>query len=178
MLKKAKLAYQKGYRMNAKGDIFGLQGQLMKLRKGTNGYLCFNFWANNKKQTICAHRLQAYCLFGEELYKNNMQVRHLDGNPLNNMIDNISIGTQSDNMMDISSNIRRYKAVTAGHARSLLTKNNVITIRQLREQKQYTYAQIRALYPMAKSTLSYILNYKTWKFIEIKFGTEGSLKIG
>lgn len=104
-------AYLKGYRMTKEGDVISKKGNVLKLfnrGRGRHGtYLAFNFRYAKGKITINAHRLQAFQKFGLKLLKKDIVVRHLDGNAMNNSWDNISIGTASDNMMDVDPVIRK-----------------------------------------------------------------------
>lgn len=46
------------------------------------------------------HRLQAYQKFKDKIYEDNIVVRHLNGNSLDNTFNNIGIGSPSDNAFD------------------------------------------------------------------------------
>jgi hypothetical protein len=114
-------AYLKGYRMTIEGDVISKRGNKLKLfnrGKGRHGtYLAFNFRHGSNKITINAHRLQAFQKFGMKLLEEDMVVRHLDGNAMNNSWHNIAIGTASDNMMDRDPESRRAHAL---HAQSFI----------------------------------------------------------
>lgn len=156
-------AYKRGYRVNADGSVAGIRKSKIKLRTDTDGYLRFSVRHPEIGQfPIRVHALQAYQKFGEKVFCDDIQVRHLNGNRKDNSLDNIEIGTASDNAMDISKSIRRSRAKKAGRSKSSMTTSDVEKIRELRETLGYTYQQIMKIYPMAKSTLSYICNYTTW----------------
>lgn len=44
--------------------------------------------------------MQAYQKFKDKIYEDNIVVRHLNGNSLDNTFNNIGIGSQSENMFD------------------------------------------------------------------------------
>lgn len=71
----------------------------------------------------------AYMKFGDKIYEHGMVVRHLDGNHFNNCFDNIEIGTQTDNIMDIPKEIR------SNHSKN--TDRTHYTIEQIKEFKSY-----------------------------------------
>ena len=73
--------------------------------------LCSAIRINKKHARFRFHRFMGYLKFGDEIYTKGMQVRHLDGNPLNNSWDNIAIGTQRDNTYDIPKEKRLQSAL-------------------------------------------------------------------
>lgn len=48
---------------------------------------------------VAVHRLIAQTFIGT--CPNGQEVRHLDGNPLNNKVDNLAYGTRSENILDV-----------------------------------------------------------------------------
>lgn len=160
-------SYEKGYRVSKDGDVISPKGYVRKLHVKTNGYYGFSIYYENDKKSrdVLVHQLQAYQLFGKKIFNRDVEIRHLDGNTLNNKSENLSFGNRHDNIMDISSKKRSQMAKNAGRTNSSLTKNNIKDIRNLREKHGYTYKQLIEKYPMSKSTMSYICNYKTWQDI-------------
>lgn len=118
-LESVKFAYDKGYCVDDIGNVY-YHNKLRKLRSH-NGYKRFSFRHDGKIIHVKVHQLQAYQKYGDEIFKENIVIRHLNGNPSDNSYDNIAIGTASDNMMDIPENIRKAKAL---HASSFTIKYN------------------------------------------------------
>jgi len=142
------IALQKGYSIDKEGKVFK-NGVALKLRKRTNGYLGFHI-RKGKEIKIDCHRFQAYAKYGKLMLSVGIQVRHRDGDPLNNTFDNILIGTQSDNMMDIPKEKRQ---INASHP-----KYNHRIIRTDREMGM-TYKEIMEKHSiLSKGTVSYIIN--------------------
>lgn len=54
-------------------------------------------WANGKEHTFLVHRIMAVTFLGEPSAP-NMTVNHIDGNPLNNVIENIEWVTRAENI--------------------------------------------------------------------------------
>lgn len=160
-------AYEKGYRVNKDGDVISPEGSVRKLWVKTSGYYGFSIYYEDDKKSrdLLVHQLQAYQLFGKKIFNKDIEIRHLDGNPLNNKAENLSFGNRHDNIMDIPLKKRSRMAKNAGRTNSSLTKSDVKDIRSLREEQGYTYKQLIEKYPMSKSTMSYICNYKTWQDI-------------
>ena len=105
--KREKILFDKGYYVDKQGNLYNPKGvQIVGTikssgRRGTGVKI-----NDNKVHHIAFHRMVAYAKYGDRMYDDNMLVRHLDGNPLNNSWDNIAIGTPHDNMMDIDKDIR------------------------------------------------------------------------
>lgn len=85
--------YSKGYRIDKEGTVTSNKGKKLKLTLDYSGYLRIG-----KRFRI--HRLQAYTKFGDKIYEKGQVVRHLNNNKLDNSWNNISIGTQKENLND------------------------------------------------------------------------------
>ena len=148
-------AYAKGYRIDFNGEV-SYKNRIVKGWINNTGYRCFVYRDNNSEIKHCNyHRLQAYQKFGDAIYEENILVRHLDGNKLNNSINNIEIGSTHDNMMDQPKNVRKEKAIKA-------TKNMIKwdykKIRKMHEDG-LSYREIMVKTGItSKGTLSYIIN--------------------
>jgi hypothetical protein len=110
-----KIAKDRGYRIDEKGDVFSPYMKL-NLMKNAGVYLFFTIKINGKCHKVMAHRFQAYFKYGDRVFEKGIVVRHLNGNSMDNSEDNITIGTQSDNMMDIPKELRISHAQKAGDA--------------------------------------------------------------
>lgn len=108
------IANKRGYKITKDGIFYGPTGK--KLIKNNKGYSYASIQINGGNKSVYAHRLQAYQKYGEDIYNEGMLVRHLDGDKTNNSYDNIAIGTNRDNMMDVPKEIRVKRARTAGYA--------------------------------------------------------------
>lgn len=106
-------AHKRGYRITDDGVILNPQGIILR---GTfyNDYWHFTIKISGRSKRVRFHRLQAFQKYGEQIFDPELQVRHLDGNSQNNTYDNIGIGTQSDNMMDMTFEARSAKGKLAG----------------------------------------------------------------
>lgn len=77
-------------------DWYALKGHKTK-----KGYSTVSLCHDNRKVTKSVHRLICMAFHGMPS-KNSMQVRHLDGNPENNLPSNLAWGTQQENWQDRS----------------------------------------------------------------------------
>lgn len=75
-------------------DWYSLTGHLTG-----NGYLSISMCHKNKKVTANIHRLICMAFHGQPTSMSH-QVRHLDGNPSNNLPSNLQWGTQAENWHD------------------------------------------------------------------------------
>lgn len=105
-------AYKKGYRI-VNGEIVYKQNKING-KLGRNGYRLIGIRNElGARVNVGVHRLMAYQKYGDEIFKKGIQVRHYDGDKLNNLDENILIGTCSDNQMDIKQSVRIERAIRA-----------------------------------------------------------------
>lgn len=154
-------AFRKGYRIAPNGTVLSPKGKERKTFRLEDGHLSFNVCFNKQTRLIKVHRLAAFQKFGNNMFAEGVEVRHLDGNPANNDLANIAIGSHSDNMMDMRAVDRRAKAQKAANARRKLSDDEVRSLRQDRADG-YTYDQLCQRYGISKSTISYVVNRKTY----------------
>lgn len=149
-----KKAFEKGYRINNKGEVIGLKGQVVGFTQ-TNGYPTFKVRdVDNKNLNVSSHRLQAYQKYGDKIYDDGIVVRHLDGDKHNNTKDNIAIGSYSENYMDQPENVR---ASRAKHAASFLKKYDNEEIKKFHSEHG-SYAKTMERFNISsKGTLHHIL---------------------
>jgi hypothetical protein len=148
-------AYKKGYRI-INGEIFNPKGKRLK-GYVKQGYLNFNLKFGPNSVSIKVHRFVAYQEFGDETFNSNLVVRHLDGNSLNNSIENLALGTDSDNQFD------RHPYVRAVHALKTSWQNRILDDEKLKEFKKdrqsgMSYNQLMKKYGISsKGTVSFII---------------------
>ena len=102
--------YNRGYKIDEKGNVYNLDGTVKKIqiadKRANTKYYSFGVKIDNRIYRCKVHRFQAYVKYKDLIYKEKICVRHLDGNSLNNSIDNIEIGSWTDNRLDIKKEIR------------------------------------------------------------------------
>jgi len=148
-------AKKKGYYVDDDGKVFSSKKQL-SLRKAQNRYY-FTIRYYGQRTTISVHKFVGYLKYGDIIFNDGVVVRHLDGDSLNNSWENIGIGTQSDNMMDIPQAVRIKKAINASSKRRRFSNDDVQQIICDRKSGM-TYQKICEKYNTSKSTLSYLFN--------------------
>lgn len=80
------------------GRTYLYRGRVLKLRKGRDGHLRINLCKDGKLKTKFVHRMVLEAFVGP--CPEGMECLHIDGNPANNCVDNLSWGTRGENMLD------------------------------------------------------------------------------
>lgn len=152
-----KTAIEKGYIVDDEGKIT-FDGRERKLNLCTKGYPNFTIRVDGgKTRRIWVHMLQAHKKFGDKIFDKNIEIRHLDGIRHNNSIDNIAIGSHSENMNDIPKEIRLKNAINASYQNRKFDDETVKKILKDREDG-FTYKMLTEKYKVGKSTLSFLFN--------------------
>lgn len=156
-------AWNKGYRYNSIGEIISPSGKKLKQQFRCD-YPEFSIKSVllGKSVHIKVHRFIAYDKFGDIIFNDNIQVRHLDNDPSNSSPDNLDIGTPSQNMMDRNSRDRKQHAQLAASYVRKLTNEEAANIIRLHFSCGWTFKRIAEKYNLAKSTISYIVNGRTY----------------
>lgn len=96
-----RFAFEQGCRISPCGTIATTgDGKRKTLWPDKNGYLHFTIYGPSGRRPIAAHRLQAFQKYGEGIYEEGLEVRHLDADQGNPSEANIVLGTKSQNAMD------------------------------------------------------------------------------
>jgi hypothetical protein len=95
--------YEDLYRVSDEGKIWSepratTRGGLLKHIIGTRGYHWVTLTKDGKQCRFQVHRL--VLLAFDKPCPEGLEVRHLDGDPGNNFLDNLKYGTHSENMRD------------------------------------------------------------------------------
>lgn len=158
-------AYNKGYRVLDDGSVSGINVSKRKLNL-EDGYYTISLRIKDTTHTnIPVHKLAAFQKFGNEIFKDGIEVRHLDNNSLNNKPENIGIGTHSINCMDKSVETRLDSAIKASVNNRKFSDLEMIEIKNF-YRKIRSYKLTMEMFDISsKGTLHYILNteYKTKK---------------
>lgn len=131
--------------------------------KETNGTVCsstgyLRFKLNKKLMQV--HQVLAVLYFGEKCI--GMEINHKDGNKMNNCKDNLEPITKKENVDHQWKN----GLASSKHAQ-ILTDDQVIYIRSvfISKNRKYGISALSKKLGVAKSTVSNVVNYKTYKDI-------------
>lgn len=145
---------KRGYTVSEEGIAYNPKGEKVG-HLGSGGYKRLKVRINKKGVGVKIHRLQAYQKYGDKIYGEGVVVRHLDGDKLNNSWDNILIGTNSDNQMDIPEQIRIKRALTAT---SYIRKYDKEEVKNFHKKEKSYKKTMEKFNISSKGTLNYILN--------------------
>ena len=145
-----------GYWINKNGEVWsGYKQGLMKLRVKKDGYLCIDI-RRPKRRKGFVHKLVLETFIGP--CPDNMECRHLDGNPKNNNVKNLCWGTRIENSQD---------RILHGRAKKKLTEEKIKKIFYLRNVRLFTHQKIADIFKVCRQTITDILNKKLWKQVEV-----------
>jgi len=149
-----KTAYDKGYRVTDDGILLGVNGLPKSARPCKRGYQNSTIKIGNACRRLYVHRLMAYQKYGEAMFDSGIHVRHLNGVSTDNRIENIAIGTASENTMDKPESVRQ---LVSSQANRVFSDEQVKRILKDRAEGA-TYKELKERYGAPKSTLSYLFN--------------------
>lgn len=124
--------YENLYKISNLGRVkslyrMGANERICKLHIGTRGYLEVNISKNNIRKKVRVHRLIAEAFIPNP--ENKPEVNHIDGNKLNNSIENLEWVTRSENIQHSFKIGLNYGRKGAKHKRSrkiINTTTNII----------------------------------------------------
>lgn len=124
------------------------------------GYVQINLYVNKHQYIKHVHVLILTAFCG--LRPIGMECRHLDGNKLNNHLDNLCWGTRRENVDDRLKH-GGYLVGEDVHT-SKLTADDVLQIRELR-QYGLSCIEIGKRYGVSRNSIYDIINHKRWKHL-------------
>ena len=156
-------AVQRKVRNSSVGGFRNLPEKILKTRI-ENGYYSLTLNKGVKQLFICIHRLVAIAFIPNP--ENKRCVNHLDGNKLNNNVNNLKWSTHSENekhAYQIGLKISHRVSINQGEKSSFskLKENQVIEIYYLNEKRK----ELAKKYNVNQSSIDNIKNKKTWKHI-------------
>lgn len=137
-------------------------GKLLKLQI-YKGYYRLMLYNKGEKKRFLIHRLVAFLFLGPPPI-NKTVVNHIDGNKLNNSVENLEWVTHQENTLHARDVLGTMK-LGENQSQSKLTDIDVINIRMLVSEKQKTKKEIAAIYNVDPSLIASIASGKDWKHI-------------
>lgn len=157
------------YRVGTDGSFWGFHRHWKRWRKihlkpKKNGYLIANLWTPNGTRTVTLHTLILEAFV--ELRPEGMVCRHLDGDRLNNRVENLRWGTYKENTADAIQHgtLPRFP-VRRGESnnKSKLTDAKAREIRQLYATGDYSQADLGKLFGVSQVAIWQVTSGKTWR---------------
>lgn len=150
-------AYNRGYRMLNNGILLSPNSKKINGSITRDGYYETGIRINGKTCKFRLHRLQAYQKYNNKIYNNGIVVRHLNGNCKDNSYDNICIGTDKDNKMDMPKNKVLELAINAS---KYVTKYSNLDVIKIKEYYKLTKSYKKTMTEFgisSKGTLYFII---------------------
>lgn len=146
-------AVAKGYTIQNEEPVYKNK---VRSRHMLNGYyVVYIRDLSGFNRRVFIHRLVAFYKYGSKIFESGIVVRHLNGNPLDNSISNIAIGTAKDNSNDRDKGSMRRCAINA--SQSVIKHNHSEVIAAYK--KLGTYEKVmKKLGITSKGTISFIIN--------------------
>lgn len=105
------------YLIDKNGNIFSAKSNKVLKQKISKGYFVVCLCVKNKKYSLLVHRLVAKAFIENTL--NKLEVNHIDGNKLNNSVENLEWCTSSENKFHAYKNGLSKKRLGANHPMSI-----------------------------------------------------------
>ena len=152
------------YAVDDQGNIFSLPKKtrkgirILKSIVGKNGYPMLDLCKDGQIKRFLVHRLIAQTLLPNP--NNKEQVNHINGNKLDNRLENLELNTRSENQKHaIKIGLRSAKGEKNSQCK--ITEQEVLYIRNSEEKGSILAKKLN----ISQTTISQIRNGKTWTHI-------------
>lgn len=146
-----------------------VNNRLLKQRVSETGYyvICISLGSRNNKKTIRVHKAIAEAFIPNP--ENKPQVNHIDGNKLNNCVNNLEWVTASENIQHAFDNGLNKPKRGYEHSSSKLTKEDVLFIRKnyMPRDKEFGCRALARKYDVDHMQIVNIIKNKTYKNVEL-----------
>jgi hypothetical protein len=153
--------YEGLYSIDKSGNVYskrswrGVRNRILIPSKNEYGYLRVFLTKNGVTKGITVHKLMATTFLGER--KENMQVRHLDGNKENNNLSNLIYGTALENAKDRKLHLKTAFGEKIGSSK--LSAQDVLNIRN----SNLSQKELSKKHNVSIANISMIINFKSRK---------------
>ena len=127
------------------------------------GYRVVSLSDSETKKLKSIHRLVAIAFIPNPL--NKPEVNHIDGNKLNNRVDNLEWVTSSENQIHAHKIGLQPEMFGEGHPNSKLTETDVLKIREEYKNGKLQ-REIAEEFGICRQNVSDIVNFKLWKRVK------------
>jgi Fic family protein len=142
--------YETKYTVSNQGRVHSLlKEKFLSPTSNGKGYLSVQLGRNSRKYV---HRLVGAAFLG---MSPGQEINHKDLNKSNNCVENLEIVSRQQN--------QQHMILNGKHNKAKLRPEDIISIFKIKEQNPcYTLKEIGQLFGVGKSTISSVLNKKTW----------------
>jgi hypothetical protein len=159
-----------GYRPQADGTVIGPSGKVRKMRltqvgRGGGERYYITARVDGKGRNLSVHRLVCEAFHGPAPFP-GAQVRHLDGNRLNNQACNLAWGTVAENRADRDAHGTTARGERHGCAK--LTERQVRQIRERYAAGGVTQTHLAKEYGVGQPMISDIVTRRRWASLDLE----------
>lgn len=151
-------ALKEGYKVTSTGEVIGKRGRVLKKMVSNSGYYYINPKVSGRMRSILVHQI----VFVATIGKNVKQIKHIDGNKLNNQPGNLEESNRSHNMRHAYRTGLVVAASKEAHGMSKLTAADVKKIRLMYASGKYLQREIAESFGVCRQSVGYIVNPKLW----------------
>lgn len=151
------------YFIDENGQLYTDYGKIkMSNNYIRNGYISNTlYWIDGTKKQYNRHRL-TLMTFQPIENMNELQVNHIDGNKINNCLNNLEWATPQENTQHAWDNNKCEKIRGENHPLHKLTEQQVLEIKD-KIHKGYSLSQLAKEYNISRRTIERIRDKESWK---------------
>lgn len=158
--------FENNYQVSSLGRVRSIKEGKVHLLKGyirSNGYLQYCFWLNGQDSYHFGHRIVAKT-FCEKEKDGELDVNHIDGDKLNNRVENLEWVTRQEN---VSHAIKNGLVDNKGsnHGLSKLKESDVVDIRRLKGEG-FSSKDLSEKFNVSTTTVNSIVAMKSWRHVK------------
>lgn len=165
------VGYEGYYRISSHGRVMRIMpfrstyaGRILKPFTNSR-YYCVDLTRGNEgKQRHPVHRLVMFAFVGERPTPDT-HINHIDGDKLNNHIENLEYTTAKENIQHALKMGLRHAPAGESHYSTRLTQEQVIQIRVTYAAGGITYDRLGERFGLTRSAIYAIVKGRTWKHV-------------
>lgn len=154
--------FENEYGITVNGKIWSYKNRKwLKQYTSLRGYKRVDLYHKGCKSKHLVHRLVAQTFIPN--YEHKLQVNHIDGNKLNNNVENLEWCTNTENI----NHAKDMNLIKKGELKttSKLTDKNVIEIKRYLKLNTFTQVELANMYNISRGVISGIKNNRGWTHI-------------
>lgn len=152
--------YNNLYKISSCGEVYNAEGKRIRGWVNTDGYPCVRLSKEGSRKSFLRHRLVLTTFVGA--CPDGCEARHLDGNPKNCELENLSWGTKKQNAQDKEGHGTALRGQKSPGAK--LTENDVIELRS-RVRAGEREESLSIEFKVHPKTITSVVNGRKWKHL-------------